>query len=132
METQTLDARTERNLRGVHDDLQRLVRVARSRGLDFIVTEGVRTLARQRELVAAGASRTMASRHLTGHAIDVAVRVGGRIRWDWPLYETLASQIKSIARELGIRIVWGGDWPTFRDGPHIELDRTVYPAPQAA
>ncbi len=86
----------------------------------------MRTKARQEQLVKAGASRTMNSRHLTGHAVDLAALVGGRIRWDWPLYASLADAMKTAAKELGVAIVWGGDWPRFRDGPHFELDRKIY------
>lgn len=75
---------------------------------------------RQRELVNSGASWTMRSKHLTGKAIDVAAYVDG-IRWDWPLYDTIAEAFKKSAKELKISLVWGGDW-TQRDGPHFELD----------
>jgi peptidoglycan L-alanyl-D-glutamate endopeptidase CwlK len=95
--------------------------------LDFMITEGLRTEARQRQLVAAGASKTMRSRHLTGHAVDVAVLIGREVRWDWPLYSQLAVAIKAAAATEGVAITWGGDWPRFRDGPHYELDRRVYP-----
>ena len=69
----------------------------------------------------------MDSRHLTGHAADFYVVVGGKVRWDWPLYATVGAHIKKVAEELSIEIVWGGDWKTFKDGPHIELDRKFYP-----
>ena len=67
----------------------------------------------------------MNSRHLTGHAVDVAAWVDG-VRWDWPLYDAIAVAVKQAAKELDVAIVWGGDWATFRDGPHFELDRRVY------
>jgi peptidoglycan LD-endopeptidase CwlK len=121
-----MDARSERSLKGVHPDLVRVVRRAAKKA-DFIVTEGLRTQARQRQLVNAGASRTMNSRHLTGHAIDVAALVGGKVRWDWPLYAAVAKEVKAAAEALGVAIVWGGDWRTFKDGPHFELDRKRYP-----
>lgn len=124
-----LDARSEKALQGVHPELQRLMRTARARGLNFIITEGLRTRQRQAQLVASGASRTMNSRHLYGLAVDIAVRVGTEVRWDYPLYERMGDLIKDLAEELGIPIVWGGDWPRFRDGPHWELDRKVYPDP---
>lgn len=111
---------------GVHPDLQRVITAARAR-TDFIVTEGLRSSARQRELFAAGATRTMNSRHLTGHAVDLAVRVGNEVRWDWPLYMKLGPIVKEVAAREGVALVWGGDWPSFRDGPHFELDRRVYP-----
>lgn len=116
------------NLQGVHPDLVRVVeRAIQITATDFRVIEGLRTKARQRKLVAQGASKTMNSRHLTGHAVDLAAMVGREIRWDWPLYYSIAAAMKQAAHELGVRIVWGGEWRTFKDGPHFELDRKVYP-----
>lgn len=118
--------RSRRALEGVHPDLVRVAeRALELTEVDFMVTEGVRSIERQRALVAARASRTMNSRHITGHAIDVAAWVGG-VRWDWPLYPRIAEAFKGAAAELGVPIIWGGDWPRFRDGPHFELDRDVY------
>jgi peptidoglycan L-alanyl-D-glutamate endopeptidase CwlK len=110
----------------VHRDLVKVVRRAEQK-VPFIVTEGLRTVARQKQLVAAGASQTMNSRHLTGHAVDVAAVVDGKVRWDWPLYARIAEEMKAAAKDLGVPIIWGGDWK-FRDGPHFELDRRKYPA----
>jgi peptidoglycan L-alanyl-D-glutamate endopeptidase CwlK len=121
-----IDARSERNLIGVHPDLVKVIRRAAKAG-GFVVTEGLRTKARQAQLVKAGASRTMNSRHITGHAIDVAAVVNGEVRWDWPLYAAIAKIVKAAAKDLGVPITWGGDWPKFRDGPHFELDRKAYP-----
>lgn len=123
-----MDNRSERNLKGVHPDLAKVVRRAAALAPGaFIVTEGLRTAQRQRELKAAGASKTLNSRHLTGHAIDVACLLDGKVRWDWPLYDKLSKAVKKAARELKVPIVWGGDWPKFRDGPHYELCRKTYP-----
>lgn len=121
-----LSSRDMQRLAGVHPDLVRVISRARA-SADFIVTEGLRTEARQRQLVAAGASQTMHSRHLTGHAVDLAALVDGAVRWDWPLYDRLALVVKRAAVEEEVAIVWGGDWPKFRDGPHFELDRRRYP-----
>jgi peptidoglycan L-alanyl-D-glutamate endopeptidase CwlK len=127
-----LDERSMKRLDGVHPDLVRVVmRAAELSDVDFIVTEGLRTMKRQRELVAAGASKTLASRHLTGHAIDFAPVVGGEVTWKWPPFFLIADAFKRAARELGVAIQWGGDWKRFKDGPHIELDRKVYPADAA-
>lgn len=122
-----LTPRDMQRLSGVHTDLVRVISRARA-SEDFIVTEGLRSTERQRQLVAAGASQTMASRHLTGHAVDLAALVGGVVRWDWPLYDRLAQAVKKAAAKEEVAIVWGGDWPKFRDGPHFELDRGRYPA----
>ncbi len=97
--------------------------------------EGLRTPARQARLVAEGASRTLNSRHLTGHAVDLGYwlddgdgRVeNGEVRWDWPLYDKLGRVMKRVAAQLGVQIIWGGDWQGFPDGPHFELDRRKYP-----
>lgn len=119
--------RSENNLLGVHPHLVSVARRALEISpIDFVVIEGRRTPARQKALVEAGASWTMNSRHLTGHAIDVAAWVGGTVRWDWPLYEALGKVFKDAANQQDIPIVWGGDWKV-RDGPHFELDRKVYP-----
>jgi peptidoglycan L-alanyl-D-glutamate endopeptidase CwlK len=114
-------------LRGVHPDLVKVVqRAIKITPIDFTVLEGLRTKERQRELVAKGASQTMNSRHITGHAVDLGALVGGSVRWDWPLYDKLGDAMKQAAQDVGVPIVWGGDWK-FKDGPHFELDRKVYP-----
>jgi len=113
---------------GVHPDLVRVVEAAIGlTPIDFMITEGLRTAERQKSLVKAGASRTLRSRHLTGHAVDVAALVDGRVRWDWPLYPRIAEAFKAAAKTLDVPIVWGGDWPRLRDGPHFELQRSRYP-----
>lgn len=123
-----LDARSESALRGVHEDLVAIIRNQADLGtIDFIVTEGVRSEAEQRTLFDRGASKTMNSRHLTGHAVDLAVMISGKVRWDWPLYKQLADELKARAREIGIPLIWGGDWRTFKDGPHFELPWKNYP-----
>jgi len=114
----TLDARSERNLRGVDPQLVDVVRRAadvvaeRGDGLGFIVTEGLRTAARQAELVKTGASWTMDSRHLIGGAVDVAATLAGKVRWDWGHYYRLAAAFKQAAAELGVQVTWGGVWDT--------------------
>ncbi len=125
--TYKLGARSIANLRGVHPDLVAVVKKAITlTEIDFTVTEGLRTKERQAQLVKAGASKTMNSRHITGHAVDVAAWVDG-VRWDWPLYAKISAAFKKAAADLGVPIVWGGDWKSFRDGPHFELDRRKYP-----
>lgn len=117
-----LGSASELRLIGVHPDLVKVVRLAITRTeVDFSVTEGVRTLERQRQLFAAHATTTMNSRHLTGHAVDLAAYVDGLIRWDWPLYHKIADAMKAAAVELAIPIEWGGDWKSFPDGPHFQL-----------
>ncbi len=121
-------ARSLQRLEGVHPDLVKVMkRAIGCTTIDFSVIEGKRTLARQKQLMAAGATRTMNSRHLTGHAVDVAPYVGGTVRWDWPLYYTLSAIIKQSAADEKVPIMWGGDWRSFKDGPHWELPWSKYP-----
>lgn len=116
-------------LTGVHPDLVDVVMLAIGKSeVDFCVLEGVRSMARQEQLVKAGASKTMKSRHLTGHAVDLGAMLGGSVRWDWPLYYKVADAVKEAADELSIPIEWGGDWTSFKDGPHFQLPWKDYPA----
>jgi peptidoglycan L-alanyl-D-glutamate endopeptidase CwlK len=123
-----LGQRSLSRLEGVHPDLVRVVKKAAAMSsLDFTVLEGLRTLDRQRQLMSAGATKTMNSRHLTGHAVDIAPMIGGTVRWDWPLYHQLAAIVKDAAKAENVPIQWGGDWRTFKDGPHWELPWKSYP-----
>lgn len=123
-----LGQRSRLRLKGVHPDLVRVVEHAIDiSAVDFTVLEGVRTPERQKLLRDLGASQTLNSRHITGHAVDIGAVVDGEVRWDWPLYHKIASAMKQAAKELKIAIVWGGDWRRFKDGPHFELDRRKYP-----
>lgn len=117
-----LSVSSKQKLAGVNPDLVRVVqRAIQITEIDFRVTEGLRSYERQVALVKAGASKTLKSRHLTGHAVDLVALVNNEARWDWPLYSKLADAMKKSAEELGVKIVWGGDWTTFKDGPHFEL-----------
>lgn len=123
-----LDERSQLRLKGVHPDLVRVVEHAINISTsNFTVLEGLRTPQRQKLLRDAGASQTLNSRHITGHAVDLGAIVDGEIRWDWPLYHKIAAAMKQASKELNVAIVWGGDWRTFKDGPHFELDRRKYP-----
>jgi peptidoglycan L-alanyl-D-glutamate endopeptidase CwlK len=123
-----LGAVSRARMKGVHTDLIAVVeRAIAASTVEFRVLEGLRTRKRQEKLVAAGASKTLNSRHLTGHAVDLGALVNGKVRWDWPLYAGIATAMKRAAAELKIPIVWGGDWK-MRDGPHFELARSAYPA----
>tara|TARA_R110000782_G_scaffold218427_1_gene305824 strand:- start:34342 stop:34845 length:504 start_codon:yes stop_codon:yes gene_type:complete len=116
-------------LKGLHPDLVSVMTLALERStLDFTVLEGVRTMERQRQLVDKGASTTLNSRHLTGHAVDVAPYADGSVSWDWPLYHKLSPIIKKAADDLGVDIEWGGDWTSFKDGPHWQLSWRNYPS----
>ena len=123
-----LGQRSLSRLEGVHPDLVRVVKKAAAMSdLDFTVLEGLRTVERQKELFANGATKTMNSRHITGHAVDLAPMLGGQISWDWPLYARLSKIVKVAAAAEKVPLQWGGDWRTFKDGPHWELPWAFYP-----
>lgn len=122
--------RSLNSLKGIHPDLRRVIdRALQESPLDFIVIEGLRTVERQEQLVASGASRTMNSRHITGHAVDLLpIGPDGKPAFAWPLYDQLGPAVEAAAEKEGVALDWGGRWTRFKDGPHFELDRNVYPA----
>lgn len=153
-----LGARSWGELRGVHPVLVELVERALSMSeMDFGVHDGIRTITEQRALLASGASFTLDSRHLTGHAVDLVPWVGGKFRWEWPLIFPMARVVHQAAEEMHVGLIWGGVWDRlfhtldgsnleaeqlryikrnqdakakriFLDGPHFELVRDLYPA----
>jgi peptidoglycan L-alanyl-D-glutamate endopeptidase CwlK len=145
----TLSQTSLRNLSGVNPKLILFVNEAITQSpIDFRVVEGLRNLSRQKHLLSIGASQTLDSRHLTGDAVDLVPWDGGP-RWEWPLYYTLVTHLREIAKSLGIPLRWGGAWDlsnfiktvssietlvsdyvarqrakgkkAFLDGPHFEL-----------
>ena len=120
-----LGLRSKQRLSGVHPDLVAVVkRAIEITEQDFSVIEGIRHIERQRQLVAKGKSTTMNSRHLTGHAVDL---VPYPVSWDWEYFYPIADAMKTAAKDLDVDLEWGGDWKTFKDGPHFQLSRKKYP-----
>lgn len=133
--TFALTKRDTDRLKGVHPDLIRVVVMAAELSPDpFTVIQGARTHAEQVRNVAKGASQTMRSRHLPESnacglscAVDLAPMIAGKVRWDWPLYFKLEKVMKAAATKVGVPIEWGGDWKSFKDGPHFQLPASKYP-----
>lgn len=126
-----LSERSETNLQGVHPDLVRVVRDCAANGVmafEFTVIDGLRTVAEERVNVASGASQTMKSRHLDGHAVDLMVTMNGQPNWTWPVYEALAGQMKASGVRCKVPLTWGGSWLSLRDGGHFELPWSEYPS----
>ena len=124
--TYKLGTRSLQSLSGVHPDMVAVVkRAIEITEQDFTVIEGIRNVNRQRALLKAGKSTTMNSRHITGHAVDM---VPWPVDWnDLERFEVVSEAMKAAAEELEVSIVWGGDWKSFYDGPHFELNRKSYP-----
>ncbi len=100
---------------------------------DISIIEGFRGRDRQNEMKTQGKSQLAwpKSRHnqVPSMAVDAAPYVGG-ISWDWDHYRPLSKQIKQVWKRLQAegqvdpshRLTWGGDWQSFPDGPHWQLD----------
>lgn len=158
----SLNDRSLAHLQGVHTDLVRVV--ARANQIieeleplaGFQVTEGLRSSIEQEQLVKTGASRTMKSRHLTGHAVDLMATIGGKPRWEFNTYYRVALAMRRAAAETRTPVEWGGCWLSllaigdsedamaqavakysarakaagtrpFLDGVHFQLAADVYP-----
>lgn len=119
----TLGSRSRRKLEGVHPVLVRVVeRAIQISGCDFTVLEGVRQLKRQRQLLKAGKSKTLNSRHLpktplnapelgeVSHAVDLGAWVDNELSWTWSHYFKIADAMKQAAEEEGAALKWGGCW----------------------
>lgn len=127
-----LGKRSLSNLEGVHPDLIKVVnRAIELTQVDFTVIEGLRTKERQAQLLKEKKTTTSNSRHITGHAVDLAAWVvvdnKGTVSWDWKHYYIIEKAMKQAASELKIPIEWGGDWNKFKDGPHWQLPWSKYP-----
>lgn len=106
-----LSARSLKNLQGVNHDLVLVVhRAIKLTEIDFGVVEGLRSVTRQQELVARGASKTMRSKHLTGDAVDLVAYLGNRVSWELSLYDEIADAMRVAARNMGVQLRWGGAW----------------------
>lgn len=142
--TYVLSQKSKSKLEGVHPDLVAVVeRAIEITEQDFSVLEGVRSVARQKKLVARGKSQTMHSRHLTGHAVDLAPYP---LSWDWEKFYPIADAMIEAAQELEVPLRWGGNWKVrdlrgwngtgkelakaykgrFNDGPHFEIPRGAH------
>lgn len=94
-------------MRGVDSKLQNVFNEV-VKEFDCTIIEGLRTADRQKELLAKGATKTLKSKHLEGKAMDVS---------PYPIdfdeikrFYYFGGYVKGIARSLGIKIRWGGDW----------------------
>ena len=128
-----LSLRSRQRLSGVNpllvDVVKRAIEITKQ---DFFVGEGVRSVERQKKLVASGASRTMNSRHITGHAVDLHPHPykgdhdvdGVPNSDDYDAYKPIVDAMRQAADELGVDLVYGYDWGW--DAPHFEMDRKKY------
>lgn len=131
----TLKAGDLARLKKAHPDLKKVIlRAAEITKVPFVVLQADRTLAEQKANVKKGVSQTLDSRHLIDRAgfvfaVDIApLGPDGKVSWSWPLYHKLAPFVKQAAKDVDVPVEWGGDWRTFKDGPHWQLPKKLYPA----
>ena len=107
-----LSRRSRDNLIGVDPSLVAVVeRAIEITKVDFAITEGVRTAARQKELFLKGASQIAeGGKHVTGEAVDLVAFLGGRISWELNLYDDIADAMKQAAIEKNVGVRWGAAW----------------------
>ncbi len=152
-----LGSRSRAELKGVHPDLVKVVeRAIEITEQDFIVFDGLRTAADQNALYRRGASQRDGYRRKSEHqvqasgygqAVDLVPWINGKPVWDWDAIYLIADAMVQAAKELGVRLRWGGCWQevnalsgppenwvaayvkrkrsagkrAFNDGPHWEL-----------
>lgn len=107
-----------------------------------ILSSTIRTMEQQKVFVAAGRSKTMNSKHLITPAYPLSRAVdagfyphrwpleGDKDYWkDWARLYYFAGVIMATAKELNVKIRFGGDWngnfnlkdENFFDGVHFEI-----------
>ena len=143
------DASIEK-MKGVHPKLIELMKKAISDSpYDFKIVQGLRTAEYQNSLYQQGRTKpgkivtkldgyNRKSNHQAkadgyGHAVDIAVcgqydQNGNYVKCttDAEMFDNkklveISKHIKAVAKDMGLEIVWGGDWKTLYDTPHYEL-----------
>ena len=112
-----------------HPDLQRLA-YAVLELMNISVLEGERSLAVQQLYYVAGKSKVRRGKHNTSPSRAVHFAPYPYQQTDMRPYYYLGGLVRAVAQEMGIRIVWGGDWDmdgdiydqTFNDLMHFELE----------
>jgi len=116
-----LSDRSRRRLQGVHPLLVGIVNEAiEITKVDFGISCGLRTPQEQRKLVDAGKSKTMKSKHITGHAVDVLAYVKGEVSWEHERYDDIADAFREAAMHAGVNLRWGGAWEMPADGVNLD------------
>ena len=106
-----LSSRSLGKLEGVNNDLVLVVKEAITlTKVDFGVICGLRTEEEQEALFDKGATQTLKSKHLEGNAVDLMAYLDGRGTWELNVYDEVADAMKQAARELEVKIRWGGAW----------------------
>jgi peptidoglycan LD-endopeptidase CwlK len=128
---QSLLDRAESKLAGVHPTVREkaieLVKRAHAKGINVLITQGLRTIAEQNELYAQGRTKpgkvvTNArggySYHNFGLAFDIVIQnADGSLCWNTG--DKRWQTVGALGKSLGLE--WGGGWRKFPDYPHFQL-----------
>jgi peptidoglycan L-alanyl-D-glutamate endopeptidase CwlK len=101
--------------------------------VDFGVLDsgGLRTAAQQNILFKKGFSKAdgyiKKSYHQSGNAVDFVPYINGAYTWaDRKAFDQIHSAVTAAWEEMNIsnwKLTWGGDWTSFLDLPHYQLDK---------
>ena len=118
--------RSKDNLVTCHENLQ-LIAADAIKLIDFTIIEGHRSKEAQNVAVARGTSRTPwpRSKHnkVPSLAFDfIPYPFDGWTTKSHPKFKAVGKVLKQCAEARGIKASYGGDWTSFRDYPHFQLD----------
>ncbi len=134
----SLSGTSLRLLDRVHDDLARVARRAIvETNIDFGISEGIRTLEKQKLLLYQNKTTILNSQHLPqgpdglSHAIDVFAWVEGQAVWSNKYYGPIVQAFTTAAIALGVQLQFGHLWLEFipgkgPDSVHIQLNQKYY------
>ena len=114
-------------LRTCDERLQHILAVAiLVTDIDFTVVQGHRGEEEQNHYYDTGKSqlRWPESKHNKEPSlgVDVCPYVDGKLDWyNIKNFEYLANLFKEIAERQDVDLIWGGDWPNFKDRPHFQI-----------
>lgn len=117
-----------REIGDLHPKMQEFVtealRLIHKHRLPFKLFETIRTVERQKLLVAKGYSKTMRSKHLRGRAVDFVCYIDKK--WSWsPKHHFWYDILGLLLIKSLTGVTWGGNWTTFIDRPHYQLDNDI-------
>ncbi len=118
-----LGKKSLRRLVGVHPLLAFAVYEAlKISKIDFGVTEGVRTMKRQRKLVRQKRSKTLKSYHLNGLAVDIVPFINGNYRWDnEAAFREISRVMNIVIKKYRLNEIQNGFALWGWDNPHWQM-----------
>lgn len=87
---------------------------------DFAITEGLRTLEKQKKLLSENKTKTLQSKHLDGLAVDIVALPNGKVSWEPQHYVEIANALNDVLRLSNNQkylVRWGGAWNCYMPCP---------------